>query len=250
MVKIGKKLKGFNEGINKLDTQKGKQIEKKEEEDEEEVGKNEIENKTKDIVENEENSDVYFIEESTRKKENSQDLNFYVQKSNASILLELLLYKVLMNKPKNIVNFVQNELNILFKHKMEKGFESHPFGSEYNDVGLCSNREKDENSFCPNANQYITQPIPMELIKDELFLGEHLLSLENVIDAVKFIKIENSDKVYFSNLLKILQHFENAQNKNILIRENIQPKDNIPLTKAIHLTTLFYNNYFGNTSIN
>ncbi|CRG97193.1 conserved Plasmodium protein, unknown function [Plasmodium gallinaceum] len=227
MVKIGKKLKGFNEGVNIIDNNKDKILEKK--------NNKEIKNKNNEKIKEEKHT-LYFGEIQKKKKE-YDDLDFYLKNNNISMLLVLLLCKIITKKPKNICDFIHNELDSLLQCQLDKSKTSNIINKEHNE-NQNYNEEKKDILKKDNYNK---------IINYETFLGENYLSLDNILDAVNFIKIENSEKIYFNNLIKIIEIFENPQNKHTLLKENMQLTDSISLNKAINLAKIFYNNYFYNT---
>ncbi|GAW79883.1 hypothetical protein, conserved [Plasmodium gonderi] len=276
MVKIGKKLKGFDEGMHRVDTYIG--------EESDGVEKNKIKNKSEKGIDQGliitphlqknigYNSDIESIEEEKNhpflllheviendrdKNAHQEDINFYVERNCASTLLTFLLYKILITKPNNIIEFIVNELGILFNYHIGEGEKMKKKKKKDIFTGICSSNmeepckenETDTKLNTLNENDFSSIVYkPLNLINHATFLGNNFLTLSDLFNVLKLIKIENSDKIYFNSLLKILRHFENPQNKDILMKENVHPNEPIPLSWALDLTTTFYNNYFKDTS--
>ncbi|CRG99041.1 conserved Plasmodium protein, unknown function [Plasmodium relictum] len=237
MVKIGKKLKGFDEEINKIDNNKDKILSEK--------NNSEIKDKKNERIKEEKHT-LYF-KEIHKTKEEYDDLDFYLKNNNISIFLVLLLYKIITKKPNNVCNFILNELGSLLQCKLDKSKE-YNFINKENTENPKYNEEKKDILKKENINCDLKKNQHNKIIDYETFLGENHLSLDNLLDAVNFIKIENSDKIYFNNLIKIIEIFENSQNKDILLKENMQPTDFISLNKAENMAKNFYNNYFYNSN--
>ncbi|KAI4841502.1 uncharacterized protein MKS88_000040 [Plasmodium brasilianum] len=255
MVKIGKKLKGFDEGIKRLDTHKDREIEEEEKTKisykGNKYGSGKFSRKTVEQTRehpteypSENNDALYLVEESILVKKKYNDPSFYLERNSTSAFLVLLLYKILIIKPDNIIEFILKELECLLKDKFEKSKKFNNISDNNNIRTVTSERHKDDAKNFIGKKFHLTEPKSTYLEKYKFFQGERFLSLDNLLEAVNFIKIENSDQVYFNSLLKIIKHFENSQNKDELLKENIQLNDSIPLNKAIHLTKTFYINYF------
>ncbi|CAD2086762.1 conserved Plasmodium protein, unknown function [Plasmodium vinckei brucechwatti] len=251
MVKIQKKLKGFTDGIKILgDFHNDKYVSD--------------ENETDDIINNplyknindqrQTNINLDFnIKEVIQKQINYKNLNLYLNKNDTSILLSILLYKILMKKPQNIVEYITSELNVILnQHTLEKDENINSQSNDnntYMELPNCDDINKNiKNSL--DKQHTIINPKPMELINSKTFLGDDILSLENLLSIVNFTKIQNSDQIYFNNLLKILKQFKNYKNNCILLNEKMNPSDIIPMDKAFHLATLFYTNHFSSSFIN
>ncbi|VWU53025.1 conserved protein, unknown function [Hepatocystis sp. ex Piliocolobus tephrosceles] len=275
MVKIGKKFKGFNKELSKVDTYYAK--DKEVDTDKNEITKyNKSSIKLKESYEHNEN--LYLIEQNRKQKikEKYKNINAYLENNNISTFLILLLYKILMHKPKNVIQFIINELNTLFNNILKQNtysnfvksnniktsdvitdyinnfnvdisysLDTHLY-TKLNKVG--NDTENGADTYKQNNNEILSdnliKTIPMELVNEELFLGQDLISISNLTDVINFLKIENTNKIYFNNLNKILLNYENSKNKKILKKENIKISDSICIDKAIILTTVFYNNYF------
>ncbi|SCM02382.1 conserved Plasmodium protein, unknown function [Plasmodium chabaudi adami] len=251
MVKIKKKLKGFTDGIKILGTFHNDKYVNDENENDDIINdplyKNIIDQRQTNI-----NLD-FNLKEVIQKQINYKDLNLYLNQNDTSILLSILLYKVLMKKPQNIVEYIVNELNdLLNQPTLEKDENVNSQSSDNNthmELSNCDDVNKNiKNSL--DQQHIIINPKPMELINSKAFLGDDILSLENLLSIVNFTKIQNSDQIYFNNLLKILKQFKNFKNDCILLNEKINPSDIIPMDKAFHLATVFYTNHFSRSFIN
>ncbi|KEG01170.1 conserved Plasmodium protein, unknown function [Plasmodium vinckei vinckei] len=251
MVKIQKKLKGFTDGIKILGTfHNDKYVSDENENDD--IINNPLYKNINDDRQTNINLD-FNIKEVIQNQINYKNLNLYLNKNDTSILLSILLYKILMKKPQNIVEYIINELNVILnQHTLEKDENINSQSSNnntYMELSNCDDINKDiKNSL--DKQHTIINPKPMELINSKTFLGDDILSLENLLSIVNFTKIQNSDQIYFYNLLKILKQFKNFKNDCILLNENINPSDIIPMNKAFHLATLFYTNHFSSSFIN
>ncbi|CAD2086745.1 conserved Plasmodium protein, unknown function [Plasmodium vinckei lentum] len=248
MVKIQKKLKGFTDGIKILGTfHNDKYVSDENENDD--IINDPLYKNINDQRQTNINLD-FNIEEVIQKQINYKNLNLYLNKNDTSILLSILLYKILMKKPQNIVEYIINELNaILNQHTLEKGENINSQSSDnntYTELPNCDDIKKKS----LDKQHTIINPKPMELINSKTFLGDDILSLENLLSIVNFTKIQNSDQIYFNNLLKILKQFKNFKNDCILLNEKINSSDIIPMDKAFHLATLFYTNHFSSSFIN
>ncbi|CAD2112305.1 hypothetical protein YYG_04905 [Plasmodium vinckei petteri] len=248
MVKIQKKLKGFTDGIKILGTfYNDKYVSDENENDD--IINDPLYKNINDQRQTNINLD-FNIEEVIQKQINYKNLNLYLNKNDTSILLSILLYKILMKKPQNIVEYIINELNVILnQHTLEKDENINSQSSDnntYMELPNCDDIKK--NSL--DKQHTIINPKPMELINSKTFLGDDILSLENLLSIVNFTKIQNSDQIYFNNLLKILKQFKNFKNDCILLNEKINPSDVIPMDKAFHLATLFYTNHFSSSFIN
>ncbi|CDU16623.1 conserved Plasmodium protein, unknown function [Plasmodium yoelii] len=252
MVKIQKKLKGFTDGIKILGTfQNDKYGNDGNENDD--IINNPLYKNFNDQRQTNINLDFNIKEEVIQKNINYKDLNLYVDQNDTSILLVILLYKILMKKPQNIVEYIINELNVILKqHTLENDENINSQSSDNNNnmkLPNCDDINKNQKDSLDK--QYtIINPKPMELINNKTFLGDDILSLENLLNIVNFTKIQNSDQIYFNNLLKILKQFKNFKNDSILLNEKINPSDTIPMDKAFQLATLFYTNHFSSSFIN
>ncbi|CAG9481266.1 conserved Plasmodium protein, unknown function [Plasmodium vivax] len=267
MVKIGKKLKGFDEGINRHDTHIGGDASQ---EKDTQVGNGPEKGTGQKFItllgdHVGEHTSIEAINgrgpledaaanlcgsnADAEDQANPADINAYVERSGTSTLLTLLLYKVLTTKPKNVVNYITDELAILLNHELEMK-EAKKDGHVERDSpkGTPSKDETDSKSNALNESDFSARYTPTQLINHKAFLGDSFITLDDLFDAVKLIKIENCDKVYFNSLLKILRPFENDQNRDILLKENVQPNECIPLNWALYLTTTFYNNCIGGAS--
>ncbi|GAB65392.1 hypothetical protein PCYB_061240, partial [Plasmodium cynomolgi strain B] len=261
MVKIGKKLKGFDEGINRHDTHIGGEASQEKDTQvrngaEKGTGPEFItllgdhlgEHPSVEAI-NGRGSLEDTVPNVCGSNVDQEDINAYVERNDTSTLLTLLLYKVLITKPKNVVQYITDELAILLNHEPEMR-EPKKDG----DVGRDSpsrtpfKDEMDSKSNALGESDFSVKCTPTQLINHKAFLGDSFITLDDLFDAVKLIKIENCDKVYFNSLLKILRPFENAQNRDILLKENVQPNECIPLNWALYLTTTFYNNCVGGAS--
>ncbi|EUD64933.1 hypothetical protein C922_04665 [Plasmodium inui San Antonio 1] len=261
MVKIGKKLKGFDEGLHRHETHIGGEGTQEKDTQlrngsKEATGQEFITLLGDNVGEHPSIEAIYgrgpledIVSNVCSSNVDQEDIDAYLKRSDTSTLLTLLLYKVLITRPKNVVDYITDELAILLNHEPEIK-ETEKDG----DVGRdSSNRipfkdQMDRKSSALGETDFSVKCTPPQLINHKTFLGGSFITLDDLFDAVKVIKIENCDKVYFNSLLKILRPFENAQNRDILLKENVQPNECIPLNWALYLTTTFYNNFIGGAS--
>ncbi|KJP86191.1 hypothetical protein AK88_04162 [Plasmodium fragile] len=261
MVKIGKKLKGFDEGINRHDTHIGGEAPQEKD--------TQVRNGAEEIIGREfitllgdhlgEQNSTEAINgrsplEDTRShiccsNVDQEDINAYVERNYTPTLFTLLLYKVLITKPKNVIDYITDELAILLNHEteMKETKEDSHVGTDTHNT-IPSKDEMDSKANALNENDFSVKYTPTQIINHKTFLADNFITLDDLFDAVNLIKIENCDKVYFNSLLKILRPFENAQNRDILLKENVQPNECVPLNWALYLTTTFYNNCIGGAS--
>ncbi|SOV79770.1 conserved Plasmodium protein, unknown function [Plasmodium reichenowi] len=286
MVKIGKKLKGFNEGIPKLNTNiNDKIINEKEENDAEERErqrekyKNEKEHELNEMIF--EHDDQQHIHEQYRKLylENIKDskiyihddLQYYLEKNNIPTLLVLLLYKILIEKPENIIKFIIDQIYVFLftktetnkKHALLKPLECTFLQSceekekkkkkEQHENNMINSLDEDMNtSFHESKNDALQNNVLqknndiIESINYESFIKQHFFGLDNILEVVDFLKIENTEEIYYNNLIHIIKNFQNPINNQILQRENVSYGQTISLNKALCLSETIYNNYFYN----
>ncbi|SPJ10592.1 conserved Plasmodium protein, unknown function [Plasmodium sp. DRC-Itaito] len=286
MVKIGKKLKGFNEGIPKLNTNiNDKIIKEKEENDAEEKErqlekyKNEKENELSEMIF--EHDDQQNIHEQNRKLylENIKDckiyvhddLQYYLEKNNIPTLLVLLLYRILIEKPENVIKFIIDQIYIFLFTKTETNKKNALLKPlEYPFLQSCEEKEKKKkkeihennmiNSLDEGMDPSFHEPINdrlqnnvlqknndlIESINYESFIKEHFFGLDHILEMVDFLKIENTEEIYYNNLIQIIKNFQNPINNQILQRENMSYGQTISLNKALYLSETIYNNYFYN----
>lgn len=86
----------------------------------------------------------------------------------------------------------------------------------------------------------------IESINYESFIKQHFFGLDNILEVVDFLKIENTEEIYYNNLIHIIKNFQNPINNQILQRENVSYGQTISLNKALCLSETIYNNYFYN----
>ncbi|SOV77166.1 conserved Plasmodium protein, unknown function [Plasmodium sp. gorilla clade G3] len=281
MVKIGKKLKGFNEGIPELNTNINDKIIKEKEKNEAEEKERQYE-KYKNKKENElnemilEHDDQQNIYERNRKLylENIKDskiyihddLQYYLEKNNIPTLLILLLYRILIEKPENVIKFIIDQVYVFLftktetnkKHALLKPLEC-TFLQSCEEKKKKKKKEQDENNMInsldedidPSFHETINDTLQKnnDLIKSinyESFIKQHFFSLDNILEVVDFLKIENTEEIYYNNLIHIIKNFQNPINNQILQRENMSYGQTIPLNKALYLSETIYNNYFYN----
>ncbi|SOV22905.1 conserved Plasmodium protein, unknown function [Plasmodium sp. DRC-Itaito] len=281
MVKIGKKLKGFNDGIAKLKTNiNDKIITEKEENHAEEKErqrenlKNEKENELSEMIF--EHDDQQNIHEQNRKLylENIKDskiyihddLQYYLEKNNIPTLLVLLLYRILIEKPKNVIKFIIDQIYIFLITKTETNKKLtllKPLECEF--LQSCEENKKnkikkqDENNMINLLNEDIDPLFHktinntleknndlIEPINYESFIKQQFFSLDNILEVVDFLKIENTEEIYYNNLIHIIKNFQNPINEQILQTDNMSYGQTISLNKALYLSETFYNNYFYN----
>ncbi|KNG76751.1 hypothetical protein PFMG_02978 [Plasmodium falciparum IGH-CR14] len=282
MVKIGKKLKGFNEGIPKLNTNiNDKIIKEKEENDSEERErqrekyKNEKEHELNEMIF--EHDDQQNIHEQYRKLylENIKDskiyihddLQYYLEKNNIPTLLVLLLYRILIEKPENIIKFIIDQIYVFLFTKTETNKKKHAllkplectFQQSCEEKEKKTKKEQDENNMInsldgdmnPLFHESINDALQknnnlIESINYESFIKQHFFGLDNILEVVDFLKIENTEEIYYNNLIHIIKNFQNPINNQILQRENVSYGQTISLNKALCLSETIYNNYFYN----
>ncbi|CZT98435.1 hypothetical protein CYL21_3688 [Plasmodium falciparum NF54] len=282
MVKIGKKLKGFNEGIPKLNTNiNDKIIKEKEENDSEERErqrekyKNEKEHELNEMIF--EHDDQQNIHEQYRKLylENIKDskiyihddLQYYLEKNNIPTLLVLLLYRILIEKPENIIKFIIDQIYVFLFTKTETNKKKHAllkplectFQQSCEEKEKKTKKEQDENNMInsldgdmnPSFHESINDALQknnnlIESINYESFIKQHFFGLDNILEMVDFLKIENTEEIYYNNLIHIIKNFQNPINNQILQRENVSYGQTISLNKALCLSETIYNNYFYN----
>ncbi|ETW18354.1 hypothetical protein PFAG_02857 [Plasmodium falciparum Santa Lucia] len=282
MVKIGKKLKGFNEGIPKLNTNiNDKIIKEKEENDSEERErqrekyKNEKEHELNEMIF--EHDDQQNIHEQYRKLylENIKDskiyihddLQYYLEKNNIPTLLVLLLYRILIEKPENIIKFIIDQIYVFLFTKTETNKKKHAllkplectFQQSCEEKEKKTKKEQDENNMInsldgdmnPSFHESINDALQknnnlIESINYESFIKQHFFGLDNILEVVDFLKIENTEEIYYNNLIHIIKNFQNPINNQILQRENVSYGQTISLNKALCLSETIYNNYFYN----
>lgn len=206
MVRIGKKLKGFNEGIYNIEQNR-----------EEAIKKNKNIEDIQVKPEKKECFDVSLIKKEIVEKQESPDdddisLESYIHDTNIAQFFSLLLYKITLEKPENVCDFILKEI-----------------------TELMNLNERDVNQIEPKK----------EMTNYRHLLGEHQISLEELIDMIQFIKIENEDQIYFNRLKGILNILDNEENSKMLSKENIKITDTIPIQKANELVTNYYKNYFN-----
>lgn len=282
MVKIGKKLKGFNEDIPKLNTNiNDKIIKEKEENDSEERErqrekyKNEKEHELNEMIF--EHDDQQNIHEQYRKLylENIKDskiyihddLQYYLEKNNIPTLLVLLLYRILIEKPENIIKFIIDQIYVFLFTKTETNKKKHAllkplectFQQSCEEKEKKTKKEQDENNMInsldgdmnPSFHESINDALQknnnlIESINYESFIKQHFFGLDNILEVVDFLKIENTEEIYYNNLIHIIKNFQNPINNQILQRENVSYGQTISLNKALCLSETIYNNYFYN----
>ncbi|SOV14871.1 conserved Plasmodium protein, unknown function [Plasmodium sp. gorilla clade G2] len=281
MVKIGKKLKGFNDCIVKLKTNiNEKIITEKEENHEEEKErqrenlKNEKENELREMIF--EHDDQQNIHEQNRKLylENIKDskiyihddIQYYLEKNNIPTLLVLLLYRILIEKPQNVIKFIIDQIYIFLVTKTETNKKLtllKPLECTF--LQSCEENKKnkikkqDENNMINLLNEDM-DPLFHKTINDTLEKNNHLIepinyesfikqqffSLDNILEVVDFLKIENTEEIYYNNLIHIIKNFQNPINDQILQTDNMSYGQTISLNKALYLAETLYNNYFYN----
>ncbi|ANQ06959.1 Uncharacterized protein PCOAH_00015210 [Plasmodium coatneyi] len=261
MVKIGKKLKGFDEGINRYDTHIGGEASQEKDTQvkngvEKGTGREFITLLSDNVGEHPSTEAINgrgpledTVSNDYRSNIHQEDINAYIQRNDTSTLLTLLLYKVLITRPKNVVDYITDELAVLLNHEpeiKETKKDSDVGGDSPNRTPFQEKMDSKSNEL--SESDFSVKFTPTQLINHKTFLGDTFITLDDLFDAVNLIKIENCDKVYFNSLLKILRPFENAQNRDILLKENVQPNECIPLNWALYLTTTFYNNCIGGAS--
>lgn len=269
MVKLGKKFKGFDIERDITEKENKKKIEKKEDRENDNI----IETDVKEPL-TLPNYLLKFTGEKTTEETNIDELDSYLTKNDIHKLSALLLYKILMEKPENVCEFILNELKqILIERghvlpENEKQKEKENKNEEENEN---ENKEKKEQE---NERQKNEQ-LKMEAIKNETtknettkiavnirntdifvnpnnyeqFLGSNHLTLEDLMNVLSLLKIENEDKIYFNNLKKIIEIVDSSgssKNENNFLIETANQTENIPMDTAEELVTTFYKNYFYN----
>lgn len=250
MVKLGKKFKGFDKGGIDI-TQKENKKEITEKEDKEK-NRNIIETGIKEPL----TLPKYllnFTGEKTTKETHIDELDFYLIKNDIHKLSVLLLYKILMEKPENVCEFILNELkqilikrgNVLTEKEKEKGNEK----KNENEENKEQENERQKNETTKNDGNIKNTDIFVNSEDYKQFLGSNHLTLEDLMNILSFLKIENEDKIYFNNLKKIIQIVESSdssQNENNFLKGTENRTENIPMDTAEELVTTFYKNYFYN----
>ncbi|KNC35471.1 hypothetical protein PFLG_00524 [Plasmodium falciparum RAJ116] len=195
------------------------------------------------------------------------DLQYYLEKNNIPTLLVLLLYRILIEKPENIIKFIIDQIYVFLFTKTETNKKKHAllkplectFQQSCEEKEKKTKKEQDENNMInsldgdmnPSFHESINDALQknnnlIESINYESFIKQHFFGLDNILEVVDFLKIENTEEIYYNNLIHIIKNFQNPINNQILQRENVSYGQTISLNKALCLSETIYNNYFYN----
>ncbi|ETW36377.1 hypothetical protein PFTANZ_02929 [Plasmodium falciparum Tanzania (2000708)] len=217
------------------------------------------------------------------------DLQYYLEKNNIPTLLVLLLYRILIEKPENIIKFIIDQIYVFLFTKTETNKKKHAllkplectFQQSCEEKEKKTKKEQDENNMInsldgdmnPSFHESINDALQknnnlIESINIYIYLNVYIKIFINTLIVyiiyyfiniyvkvvVNFFKFytniyyynQNTEEIYYNNLIHIIKNFQNPINNQILQRENVSYGQTISLNKALCLSETIYNNYFYN----